>query len=229
MCIRENQWRGLDRDYLALKKLFFSSEISDRPPEYYEIKGHALVQPHNRKSKRRHEFIKRVCALCQKYDAALFSIIFIKNPKKPTSKRSLYTMALQYLVERFQIYLDEKPEPENGLMIVDSRIQALDIVVAKSHLSYIFGHNTGKTCDRIIEAPLFANSTLTTGLQITDIIGSCIYSNYYLRNCMFVPGHLDYSHINYSWPFLQSLEFKSACQYEGHQKYGFRLIDFSVA
>lgn len=227
MCIKEDYWRSLDRDYLALKRQFFSKEIGNRQAEYYEIKGHKLIQPHNKTSRRRREFIKRVSIMCQKYEAVLFSISFLKNAKSPTSKKSLYTMALQYLVERFQSFLEEKSEPENGIMIVDSRIQYLDIDVAKSHLSYIFGHNTGKTCDRIIEAPLFTNSTLTTGLQVTDIIGSCIYADYYLRNCMFIPGHLDYSHMQYVWSFLQVMEFKSIKQYGGRIRHGFRLIDFS--
>ena len=136
-------------------------------------------------------------------------------------------MALQYLVERFQLFLEERPSDEEGMMIVDSRVKNLDQVVAQSHLSFVFGHVTGKTCDRILEAPLFADSTLTAGLQVTDIVGSCIYTNFYLRNCQ-VPGALDYSHISYCWQDLKDMEFKSAKLYDGYPKNGFRVIDFSA-
>ena len=164
--------------------------------------------------------------LCRKYDLTLFSIIFVKNPVEPTSKKSLYAMALQYLCERFQAFLEEKGGNENGIVIMDSRMHNIDLGVAQSHLSFIFGHETGRTCDRIMEAPMFANSKLTAGLQIIDIMGSCIYANFYQRNCMFVQGALDYSHMGPYWPELSALEFQSQRLYDGHRRTGYRVIDF---
>lgn len=227
ICIRDDAWREIDRDYLRLKNRFFQHEIGTKRPEYFEVKGSELTRPGNSTNKRAHQFIKQVIGLCAKHSATLFSIVFIKDLSKPISKRSLYTMALQYLCERFQIFLDENVNQRNAILILDSRMHNIDLEVAKSHMSFIFGHETGKTCDKVLEAPMFANSTLTVGLQIVDIIGSCIYTNFYQRNCMFVPGALNYSHMAIYWADLQTLEFKSQKLYEGHNKYGFRVIDFS--
>jgi hypothetical protein len=228
LCIRDNTWRELDREYLRLKNRFFRNEIGTKRPEYFEIKGSELSRPGNCTNRRAHQFIKQVIGLCTKHNATLFSIIFIKNPAKPTPKRSLYAMALQYLCERFQIFLEENPDQTNAILILDSRMHNVDLEVAKSHMSFIFGHETGKTCDKILEAPMFANSILTVGLQVVDIIGSCIYSNFYQRNCMFVPGALNYSHMTTYWPDLETLEFKSQELYEGRSRNGFRVIDFEV-
>lgn len=222
----EDNWRHLDRDYVHLKRLFFAKEIGPRKAEFYEIKGNSLVKPHQKRSKRRHQFVREVLSLCMNYNATFFSIVFIKDPNKPTSKKSLYTMALQYLVERLQIFLEEQTQPENGIIIIDSRMHNLDLEVAESHLSFIFGHQTGRTCDKVLEAPLFADSRLTVGLQVTDIVGSCIYANFYQRNCMFVPGSLDYSHMAYAWQYLSTMEFKSVGLHEGFTKNGYRIIDF---
>jgi hypothetical protein len=227
LCIRDNTWRELDRDYLRLKNRFFKNEIGTRRAEYFEIKGSELTRPGNRTNKRAHQFIKQVINLCINYNATLFSIIFVKNALKPTPKRSLYTMALQYLCERFQIFLEESLDQTNSILILDSRMHNVDIEVAKSHMSFIFGHDTGKTCDKILEAPMFANSVLTVGLQVVDIIGSCVYSNFYQRNCMFVQGALNYSHMIKYWNDLETLQFKSKNLYEGHSRNGFRVIDFS--
>jgi hypothetical protein len=136
-------------------------------------------------------------------------------------------MALQYLCERFQIFLEESLYQTNSILILDSRMHNVDLEVAQSHMSFIFGHETGKTCDRILEAPMFTNSKLTVGLQLVDIVGSCIYGNFYQRNCMFVQGALNYSHMTAYWPDLDSLQFTSKDLYDGHNKKGFRVIDFS--
>ena len=227
LCIQDNDWRILDREYLTLKNRFFRNEIGTRRPEYFEIKGSELTRPGSSTNKRAQQFIKQVIELCKKHNATLFSIIFIKDVAKPTSKHSLYTMALQYLCERFQIFLEESPDQANSILILDSRMHNIDLAIAQSHMSFIFGHNTGKTCDKILEAPMFANSTLTVGLQIVDILGSCIYGNFYQRNCMFIQGSLNYSHIVAYWSDLDLLQFKSRNLYEGRTKTGFRVIDFS--
>jgi hypothetical protein len=226
MCVRETDWKDLDRDYLRLKKRFFHKEIGGNPAEYFEIKGGELTRPGNRTNRRGHKFIELVLRLCKEHSISLFSIIFIKNPAQPTSKKSLYTMALQYLCERFQAFLEEGPTGENGIMIMDSRMHNIDLEVAQSHLSFVFGHETGKTCDKILEAPMFANSKLTAGLQIADIVGSCIYTNFYQRNCAFAPGALNYYHMAIHWPAILDLEFKSQKLYDGHPRNGYRVIDF---
>lgn len=226
ICLKEEHWRNIDRDYHRLKRRFFAQEIGAREAQYWEIKGSELTGHHNRDNRRDHAFIKYVLSLCAKYQGSLFSIVFLKNPAKPTNKTSLYTMALQYLVERFQSFLEERAPNENGLIIIDSRIHNLNLEVAKSHLSFVFGHNTGKNCDKIIEAPLFTDSQLTCGLQIADIVGSCIYSNYYHRNSMFIQGAIDYSHMEKYWANIDSLQFKGTVLHEGHARNGFRVIDF---
>jgi hypothetical protein len=226
LCIREEHWRNLDRDYHKLKIRFFAQQIGDREAQYYEVKGNELTGHHNRDNRRDHAFIQQVLILCRKYQGSLFSIIFIKNPTKPTNKKSLYTMALQYLVERFQSFLEENTTNDNGIIVIDSRMHNLNLEVAKSHLSFVFGHNTGKSCDRIIEAPMFADSRLATGLQITDIIGSCIYTNIYHRNSMFISGAIDYSHMEKYWPEIDSLQFKGKMLHDGHARNGIRVIDF---
>ena len=224
--INEKYWKDIDRDYHRLKIRFFGQQIGTREAQYYEIKGNELTGHHNRNNRRDQAFIQQVLNLGEKYNAVLFSIIFIKNPTNPTSKKSLYTMALQYLVERFQSFLEENTTNDNGIIIIDSRIHNLDINVAKSHLSFIFGHETGKSCDKIIEAPMFVDSRLTTGLQVTDIIGSCIYTNFYHRNGMFIPNAIDYSHMETYWPQIDSMQFKGKITHDGHVRNGFRVIDF---
>lgn len=228
VCINENDWKAFDREYLRRKKRFFSKEIGTGIAEYFEIKGNELTRPGSRENKRGHKFIEQVLQLCKNYNTSLFSITFIKSVSNPTPKTSLYSMALQYLCERFQAFLEENTttENENGVIIIDSRMHNIDLGVAKSHLSFVFGNVTGRTCDKILEAPMFTNSKLTAGLQVVDIVSSCIYTNRYERSRLFIPSILDYSHMEKYWPSLLDLEFRSKEMYGGHPKNGFRVIDF---
>jgi len=227
----------LDRSYRDLKAKFFSKEIGKGRPEMYEVKGNDLVKPRNKDSRRRHTFLRRVLDLCAENQGAGFAVIFKKNPIKATSKTSMYTMALQYLVERFSFYLEETAvgvtngiaaQDCQGIIIADTRMRNLDLNVATSHLSFIFGHPTGQQCERIIEAPTFTHSELSVGIQLTDIFASCLYAQYYRRTCGKVPGALDYSHMGYVEPYTDKLQWSSVKAYKGFFMRGFRYLDHSV-
>jgi hypothetical protein len=176
--------------------------------------------------------------LCLRSSARGFAIIFRKNDTNPTSSISMYTMALQYLVERFSCFLEETTQGltsgfaaqhAQGIVIADTRLNNLDLNVAVSHLSFIFGNPIGQRCLRVIEAPTFTFSQLSVGLQLTDIFAACIYSRAYQRYCRGVLGGCDYSHMAYFGSYADKLEFRSRKTYDGYIVRGYRYIDFSEA
>jgi hypothetical protein len=135
-------------------------------------------------------------------------------------------MGLQYLSERLSMYLAESGESSHGIIIIDKRVGRLDYQVALSHMSFIFGHDSGRDLTNILEAPLFADSRLTMGLQLVDNISSLIYSNHYQYYCRDIDGASDYSHVQQFWPRLDALQYKSKCTLStGQLCYGFRVVD----
>jgi len=222
ICIHETDWRKIGHDFVMLKQRFFKNEIGSNVPMITEIKGTELSRPGSRSNRRNHAYIKGVLQLCNVYSMPFFSIIIKKDNIHPADKTSIYTMSLQYLVERFQAFLDE--HDDNGLMIVDSRVHNIDSQVANSYLSYVFGNVSGRQCNRIIEAPMFADSRLTAGLQIVDIVSSCIYTNQYYLKCRHISGAADYSHMRQYQSYLNNREFHSKFRHNGYLKHGYRYI-----
>jgi hypothetical protein len=147
LAFQADEWRQLDRDYLRLKTEFFQDELrNNKRPEQHEIKGTALIGPHNKTSRRRHAFAKRALKLCLEHHARGFAVTFKKNPHEPMSPTSMYTMALQQLVNRFHCFMDETTRGVTiglaqqrgrgqGIIVADSRLNNLDLNVAISHLS----------------------------------------------------------------------------------------------
>ncbi len=177
--------------------------------------------------------------LCGEYQATGFAVIFKKDAATPTASTSMYTMALQYLVERFNCFLEETcrgltpnfpSQPAQGVILADARMNNLDLNVAISHLSFIFGNPIGQQCVKMIEAPTFTFSQLSVGLQLTDIFAACVYARAYQRHCHGIPNGHDYSHMAYFDRFDASLEFRSQAPYgEGFQVKGYRFIDLSAS
>jgi hypothetical protein len=219
------EWRNIDRDYLALKRQFFAPELArtTRRHEHFDIKGNTLAAPRNRDSRRRQVFMTKICELVARYESRLFCVTTIKNLTNPTPATSIYTSSLQYLVERFNIFISEHSQFDKGIIIIDKNVR-FEWPVAASHMSFIFGSETGRLLTNIYEAPLFADSRLTVGLQVVDNLSSMIFTNHYGYYCRNVQGAPSYYHMRNHWPAIDLLEFKSRRRHEGHLKYGFRVI-----
>ena len=231
-----DRWRLYDREYLALKTTFFQNEInsSSRHAALWEFKGNRAIGPRNAESQRIKVFIYKVLDLIMTYGGGLFAVNILKDHERPTAPQSMYTVALQILAEKFNIFLRE--EGGLGIFIIDSRMahvtpgRGLDYAVAVSLLTYIFGHERGRAFTQLVEAPLFADSSLTAGLQIADIVAALLYANAYKYNLApsgadASKGYLDYTHTQRYWPQINELEFKSKQKYNGFQMFGFRTSD----
>lgn len=242
IALHSSSWRKLNTSLLNLKRSYFSSEMEyyarknsyrHHRSEHYEVKGGDLFKPSNAKNRRRQTFASKVIELIESLDAVLFSVIWRKNPDSPVEPISIYTTGLQILSERFQYYLEEVNDA--GIMVVDATSQTIDFRVGASHLSFVFGHTTGRQYTSLIEAPLFVDSKLSSGTQLADIIGGAIYGYYYKQLCSQIPGLFDkggnpinpkqyasnqggswehrtpardYSQCEKYWPRLDSMQFK---------------------
>jgi hypothetical protein len=232
------EWRSYQRDYHDLKLRFFQNEIekSSKGHHQWEFKGNRAIAPRNADSQRIAAFTHKVLDIVENYTGRLFSVSFVKNSVKPTDHTSQYTKALQILAESFDIFLREKSDAARGVIIMDSRMahlqkgSGLDYIVAISLITYIFGNEQGRQLKRLQEAPLFADSTVTAGVQMADIVAPLMYANTY--RLQLSPdgtdcgcGYLNYTHVERYWGHLQKLRFQSQGLYQGYRKNGFRIFD----
>lgn len=231
-----DRWRDYDRAYLRLKRIFFAKEIdqSSKHEAVWEIKGTDLFAPRNAKSSRNRAFAIEVCKLIKEFGGKVFGVTFVKSVKEPMPRSSIYTKGLQILAERFDIFLREGNS--TGLMILDSRVahvqkgSGVDYTVATSYMSFIFGNEDGKQLKRIVEAPMFADSGITAGLQIADIVSGLVYTTTYRdklapNGAEPATGYLDYRHCQSYWPTLQELVFSSTNLYGTQKIWGLRTLN----
>lgn len=230
------RWREYDRKYLYLKREFFAAEIdrSTKVDAFWEVKGNDLLAPRNAGSERNAAFAHRVLDLVKAFDGRIMGVNFLKAAVRPMAKTSIYTKGLQILAERYNAFLRERDT--TGVLVLDSRMahtqkgKGLDYTVAQSYLSFIFGNAEGRALDRISEAPLFADSGLTAGLQIADIVAFMVYSNVYREKLApdgAIPewGLIDYRHTRRFYKSFRDLTFEAKQVGGAPRMFGIRTID----
>jgi len=229
-------WRDYDRAFLYLKREFFSTEInqSSKPDHAWEAKGTNLLSPRNANSSRNAAFCHKTLDLIKSYGGKVIGVTFLKGVVKPMSKTSIYTKGFQIIAERFNAFL--QMETATGICILDSRMAhtrrgaGADYNVAVSYLSFVFGNADGRKLGNLIEAPMFADSKVTAGLQIADIVSSLIYTNAYREKL--APngesaefGYLDYRHTARFWDQIRPIVFEGPPGTDGRKMFGLRNID----
>ena len=108
--------------------------------------------------------------------------------------------------------------------MLDGRLKKLDEQVARSHLSFIFGHQEGKQFTKLVEAPVFVDSKLSAGVQLADVVGALIYASHYHEYCTNLGNALDYSHALRFKPRIKEAAWQSRNRHNGFQLYGIRVI-----
>jgi hypothetical protein len=218
MALNLSDWRSYNREYNLLKFNFFKNEIekSSKSQYQWEFKGNRAAAPRNAESVRIADFCHKVLDLVKDYNGQLFSVSFLKNHTSPTSNATMYTKALQIHAEAFDIFLREKSNDAQGIIVLDSRMahfkkgSGLDYIVAISLLTYILGNDQGRQLKRIQEAPFFADSSITVGAQIADIVAALMFGNTYAANIApdDAAGYLDYSHTRRYWQHSRLAEIR---------------------
>ena len=188
--------------------------------------------PRNAGSERNKVFAYRVLDLVKRCHGRVFGVMFIKSTTSPVPSVSMYTHGLQILMERYNEFLSEYGT--NGIVIIETRSahttrgRGADYQVANSYLSYVFGHKEGRQLKRLVEAPLFADSALTVGIQIADIVAALCYGTTYdrcFRGQAGIDGFGDYSHSScFRKPLLEQA-YLSKRKKRGYHLRGLRTID----
>lgn len=189
VALHAKSWRTIDRELLALKRQILGAELKQwlhQPPkgiagtplareEYFEIKGSDLASPAKSRSRRRMHYLQEALRIIERHNGKVFAWVARKGKTKVWRPNALYTQGLQALVLSLQEFLDEERRDETAMLAIDARKMGQNIIVASSTLSFIFGHEEGRTARRIVEAPFFVRSELSVGVQLADYVCAAIH------------------------------------------------------
>lgn len=121
-------------------------------------------------------FAARVLDLCVEHGVRAF--VSIVHPGAPRPASGALWKDYAYLFERFFYFLDEQPLSERGLIVFDDVGQASAHLLVGQISEYFRQTFKGRTrASRIVPAPLFVRSDLTTGVQIADLIAYLVSWN----------------------------------------------------
>lgn len=208
--IDESKGKTLTYEYSLLKKVYFpklyQTELRALPTIKEKIEllkareckeiltPDEFCYPHR-------TFMFKVINLCSKYNIQILSVIAFKDKLKRRDPDWLYPACLKILTKQYNHYLNKKGT--RGIIVLDSRGQALDDNMTFIQSSFLLWGKEGKLFDRVIDLPFFTRSHLSAMLQIAHYFAyiTKMQYNYTMYNAK------KYSYLSPLWRNLTSRFF----------------------
>ena len=180
VCVKESDIKPLSQSIYQLKMRIFGKDT--------EIKATSLIrrQVLNKKMTNNKQYVDELIKIACSFDIKVFAIIMDK-PKIPVVlSEKLLPKHYKLLIKRVEYYC-ENYNYEKAILVFDQITQGEDYIIAKCITNFLFMSKLGKDFDRILEMPLFVNSSVAIGIQIADIFAGII-RHYYENDLDFHPS-----------------------------------------
>jgi hypothetical protein len=169
VALQQQLSKDFSREIFNLEKKFW--RVSE--PHEFEIKGRMLLNKRAITSPKKLEFVEEVLSICKHYQLMVFAI-GMRQLGEPmltgfTPEESRIFRVYHYLLERVEAMIQEDYPEDMATVLLDSSHKETDKRRAIAFGNFLYGHETGKSMQKIVECPFFVSSTLTPGIQIADL------------------------------------------------------------
>ena len=169
VCLRETRSRDLSRQMFNIKK-----RLTEKPEEF-ELKGHKLLTRKTfEKRPAKRELVESTFELISNLDLTAFAIVMERPSVIPALQPGMLPNQYRYILQRVNLLLEADFENDMALLIFDGQGPNFGRDLSSAISGFLFKHAEGQSYTRIVETPLFVDSKITPGIQIADMIASCV-------------------------------------------------------
>ncbi|MBM3117988.1 MAG: DUF3800 domain-containing protein [Chloroflexi bacterium] len=161
--------KTFSREVFNLERKFW--RISE--PHEFEIKGRMLLNKRALTSPKKLEFVDEILSLCKRYQLSAFAIGMRQFEEQMlegfSREESRIFRVYHYLLERVEAMMQESYPDDMAIVLLDSSDKETNKRRALAFGNFLYGHEVGKSVQKIVETPFFVSSSLTPGIQIADL------------------------------------------------------------
>ncbi|MBA7660999.1 hypothetical protein ES703_69009 [subsurface metagenome] len=211
--------KSFSREIFNLERKFW--RINE--PHEFEIKGRMLLNKRALTSPKKIEFVEEVLSICKRYQVYAFAI-GMRQLEEPmftgfSPEESRIFRVYHYLLERIEAMMEENYPNDMAVVLLDSSDKETDKRRAITFGNFLYGHEAGKSMQKIVETPFFVSSTLTPGIQIADLFAYAVAQQNLGRR---------EAKLKEFYGRIRELEWRSNRVDVEHPLRGFRFIDLPV-
>ncbi len=174
MCVTEEVDRQLTEKLYTYKRALLGTDVELKGTKFLTRK--IFSGKYSAKWSLRRELAERVFDLIGAAQLGLFAVIMQRPLQKPHAERGKLPWQHRALLQRINAYVQQHGgRTESATLIYDGEgAGGLAGGLAFCMTSFLHGDPVGQTFTRIATTPMFVDSRITPGVQLIDMVASCI-------------------------------------------------------
>ena len=173
VCIREENYRDLERKLFDLNRHFWKIEDSYD----FELKGRLILCERALELPKTRDFVSQLQTLCREVEIVPFAVV---QPGTFTlaSESDRLPNLYRALLKRVSFFMGDKYSGQHAVFFFDGIDHKTNRKVAISFKNFMQKHAWGRACTNILTTPFFCDSVVSPGIQIADVIAYCTNERY---------------------------------------------------
>ncbi|MGH8932949.1 MAG: DUF3800 domain-containing protein [Egibacteraceae bacterium] len=180
VCVKELDAGWLIRRLYALRRdLLGSMKLSKAEEELKAVEMLNRRALHKNVAKK--EFIEALFEFLRDFDLTVFAIVMERPLKPPYRGPEILPRQYWWLLERVNHLIENDHPTQHAVVVFDGQDPASNKLLSDRFTSFMARTSIGRSMSYIVPSPLFADSSLTPGLQIADLF-AYVVRLYYEHN-----------------------------------------------
>ncbi len=182
--VRRERYRDLDKGLFELKQHFFKIQRGFD----LELKGRLLLNERKVILPKNREFVRQVIGLLREADAVVFAVVQdgIQSMTSITFDEDYLPNLYRQILRRINHFVAAKHPDKIAGLVFDTIDDATNHKVARRIYNYFYLHRWGQGSNNLLFHPFFADSKISAGLELADILSYCVNERYIGRR-----GHIE--------------------------------------
>ncbi len=175
VCIRPQDLRDITREIYQMKERLWG-------PGGPELHGTRFIRPRTLNDRTKKNTIDRAFSIMNGYTQLRVFAVVMERPSLPVPEAS-GRVGYHYfhVMRRIHLYADQLYHRESqatALILFDERDAKQDQQLSEAILNLLYGTHQRGLLNRILEMPVFVDSTINPGIQLADLVASVLRRYY---------------------------------------------------
>lgn len=171
VCVRPSDLRRMSREIYRMKERIWG-------PNGPELHGARLIRERTMRDESKMKVVNdAISILPGTPQLAVFSVVMFRPDQPIPDAPSRVGYQYFHLIRRVHLYADQIYRRESGgtaLLLFDERDAKQDRQLSEAILNLLYGTQHKGLLNRILEMPVFVDSSVTPGVQLADLVASII-------------------------------------------------------
>lgn len=182
--VSRDRYRDLDKGLFDLKQHFFKIQRGFD----LELKGRLLLNERKVTLPKNREFIRQVLSLLREIEVVVFAVVQdgVQSMQSQFHDLDYLPNLYRQILRRINNLVAAKHSDKMASLIFDAIDDSTNHRIARQIYNYFYLHRWGQGSNHLLFHPFFADSKISAGLELADILSYCVNERYIGRR-----GHIE--------------------------------------